>query len=220
MAQGFQGDNGDLGKRASQNRRADLRTVDRRDEDNRWPAEAPSADVARVVLKVDESITLKRTAGAAWLTAHGDAVPSLPVRPTHMELAVIIALAETYGAALYKDARHVFVLDFIADHGAVELVRRVMYGAQIEPDDSASGIAPENTRLADVLRDARVAFEFLCATWPEVFLAQTHAVLAGMGVRVRPPDADPMPPSASEGDAEDGKDDADEPDEGEAGGHG
>ncbi|WP_277182785.1 hypothetical protein [Caballeronia sp. BR00000012568055] len=43
-------------------------------------------------------------------------------------------------------------------------------------------------------------FEFLCATRPEVFLAQTHAVLAGLGVRVRPPEADLVPPLS---DAED-----------------
>ncbi|BBU33371.1 hypothetical protein BTHE68_71050 (plasmid) [Burkholderia sp. THE68] len=148
-----------------------------------------------------------------------------------MELAVVIALAETYGAALYQDARFVPVLDFIADDGAVPLVQRVMYGARIEHDDSASGIAHENTRLANVLRDARVAFEFLCATWPEVFLAQTHAVLADLGVHVRPPDADRMPPMGeghdvdtdADSDADPGDDDdddADEHDEGGEGGHG
>ncbi|MBC8641973.1 hypothetical protein IAG25_34680 [Caballeronia sp. EK] len=223
MAQGFAANdekNGDRARRGSPD--ADHRHDHdpNHDDSHRWPTEAPNAEVARVVLKVDEAITLKRTAAAAWLTAHHHAAPSLPIKPTRMELAVIIALAETFGAALYKDARFVPVLDCIADVGAVALVQRVMYGGRIENDDSASGIAHENTRLADVLRDARVAFEFLCATWPEVFLAQTHAVLAGMGVRVRPPDADPTPPSASESDADDDQGDDDEPDEGEEGEHG
>ncbi|WP_250518937.1 hypothetical protein [Caballeronia sp. ATUFL_M1_KS5A] len=78
-----------------------------------------------------------------------------------------------------------------------------------------------------MLRDARVAFEFLCATWPEVFLAETHAVLADLGVHVRPPDADRMPPMGgavdadTDADADPGdNDDADESDEGEEGGHG
>ncbi|GJH30909.1 hypothetical protein [Caballeronia novacaledonica] len=223
MAQGIGDDEGDFSEGGWPRQARDPR--DPRDaREGRWPDEAPSAEIARVVLKVDEAISLKRTAAAAWLTAHHHAAPSLPIKPTRMELAVIIALAETYGAALCKDARHVFVLDFIADHGAVALVQRVMYGARPDSDRRAdfdvTAHTAENARLTEVLRDARVAFAFLCATWPEVFLAQTHAVLAGMGVRVRPPDADPMPPSASEGDAEDGKDDADEPGEGEGGGHG
>jgi hypothetical protein len=110
-----------------------------------------------------------------------------------MELAVIIALAESYGALLHRESRFVSIIDFIADYGAVVLVQRVMYGAQPVTDFDVTAYAAENARLADAVRDARVAFEFLCATWPEVFLAQTHAVLAGLGVHVRPPDADPIP---------------------------
>ncbi|WP_250518936.1 hypothetical protein [Caballeronia sp. ATUFL_M1_KS5A] len=68
------------------------------DDSHRWPSEAPSVAVARVVLKVDAALTLKRTAAAAGLTAHHHAVPSLPrglpLRPTRMELAVVIALAD------------------------------------------------------------------------------------------------------------------------------
>ncbi|GJH13581.1 hypothetical protein CBA19CS11_32105 [Caballeronia novacaledonica] len=223
MAQGFQGGDEENGERARRGPHGADRYRDHdsnHDDSHRWPIDAPSVAVARVVLKVDGSITLKRAAATAWLTAHHHAAPALPIKPTRMELAVIIALAEPFGAALYKDARFVPVLDFIAEVGAVALVQRVMYGARIEHDDSASGIAHENTRLANVLRDARVAFEFLCATWPEVYLAQTHAVLAGIGVRVRPLDADPMSPSVSEGEAGDDEDDADDPDEGEEGGHG
>jgi hypothetical protein len=86
------------------------------------------------------------------------------------------------------------VIDFIADYGGVKFVQRVMYGARPVTDFDVTAYAAENARLADAVRDARVAFEFLCATWPEVFLAQTHAVLAGLGIRVRPPEADLVPP--------------------------
>jgi hypothetical protein len=204
VAQDFSGDSGDqddcgdIGGDGWPRRSGDPRDPrdprDLSDQSDRWPDEAPTPEVARVVLKVDQSITLKRTAAAAWLTAHGDAVPLLPVKPTRMELAVVIALAETYGAPLYKESRFVPVIDFIADYGAVVFVQRVMYGARPVTDFDVTAYAAENARLADAVRDARVAFEFLCATWPEVFLAQTHAVLAGLGIRVRPPEADLAPP--------------------------
>lgn len=94
MAQDFAPDDGGDGHR---NPRDDSR--DERDASHRWPAEAPSAAIAQVVLKLDDAITLKRRAAAAWLTAHGDVLPALPIKPSRMELAVFMALAETYGAA-------------------------------------------------------------------------------------------------------------------------
>ncbi|EEA03059.1 hypothetical protein BH160DRAFT_1586 [Burkholderia sp. H160] len=145
---------------------------------------------------------LKRTAAAAWLTARSHAVPARPVRPTGMELAVVIALAGTYGAALYGDARFVSVLDFIADYGAVALVQRVIAGARPETDFDVTTVATENGRLAEALREARVAFEFLCVTWLEVFLAETHALFEGLGVRIRTPDAHRVPPMSEGLDAE------------------
>jgi hypothetical protein len=206
VAQDFSGDSGDQDDFSRDNWPRGLRdprdprdSIDPNIPSDRWPDEMPSVEVAHVVLKVDESITLKRTAAAAWLTAHGDAVPSLPITPTRMELAILIALAETYGPMLYNEARFVPVIDFIADNGAVKFVQRVMYGARPVTDFDVTAYAAQNTRLADTVRDARVAFEFLCATWPEVFLAQTHAALAGIGVRVRPPDADLVPPSNDAG---------------------
>jgi hypothetical protein len=211
VAQEFQADEDDFERRAQGDRHE---PHDRRgsrgrrsqdhDDSNRWPIEAPSVELARVVLQIDKSVTLKRTAAAAWLTSHAEAVPSLPIRPTRMELAILIALAETYGARLYREACFLPAIDFIADYGAVLLVQRVMYGAQPASDTSTdfdvTAYAAENARLADLVRDARVAFEFLCATWPEVFLAQTHAVLAGIGVRVSPADTDAMPPLTDDDD--------------------
>lgn len=165
-----------------------------------WLSEAPTAAVAQVVLAVDEAITLKRRAAVAWLTAHGDALPLLPVRPSRLELAVVIALAETYGTALSSAPRYVPVLDFIADYGAVKLVQRVMYGARPESDNCAdfdvTAYAAENARLAELLREARTAFEFLCATWPEAFMAQASDALEQLGLpRLRAP----APPSVNDG---------------------
>jgi hypothetical protein len=130
------------------------------------------------------------------------------VKPSRLELAVVIALAETYGAALTKDARFVPVLDFIADYGAVKLVQRVMYGARPTTDFGVTAYAAENARLAELLREARVAFEFLCATWPEVFMAQASEALAQLGLprlRAPAPPAPPEPPLESEdGERDDG----------------
>ncbi|WP_235007779.1 hypothetical protein [Caballeronia humi] len=144
--------------------------------DERWFSEAPTAAVAQAVLSVDAAVTLKRRAAAAWLTAPGDAVPLLPVKPSRLELAVVIALAETFGTALSAAPRFVPVLDFIADYGAVKLVQRVMYGSPPESDNCAdfdvTAYAAENARLAELPREARTAFEFLCATWLEAFMAQ------------------------------------------------
>jgi hypothetical protein len=226
VAQGIQADEGENGGRRENRDRSPRHRHDH-DDSHRWPAEAPSVEIARVVVKVDGSITLKRAAATAWLTAQHHASPALPIKPTRMELAVVIALAETYGAALYREARFAPLIDFIADDGAVALVQRVMYGPRPETDFDVTARTTENTRLAEVLREARVAFEFLCATWPEVFLAETHAALSRIGVLVRPADHEPMPLSSNNRDEDDqqGRDDderdeRDERDEGEEGGDG
>jgi hypothetical protein len=148
----------------------------------RWPNEAPIAAVSRVVLAVDEAITLKRRAAAAWLTAHGEAVPLLPIKPSRLELAVVIALAETYEAALSSAPRYVPVIDFIADYGAVKLVQRVMYGARRATNFDVTAYAAESARLAELLRDARPAVEFLCASWPEVFMGPASEALEKLGL--------------------------------------
>ena len=174
-------------------------------ETERWPSEA----VARVALNVDEAITSKRRAAAAWLSSHGDAVPSLRVKPTRLELAVVIALARTLGAALAEEARFLPVLDFIADYGAVKRVQRVVYGPRPTTDFDDTAYAAENARLAELLREARPAFKLLCASWPEAFMAQASEALAPLGLpRLRAP----APPSMNHGSGNDepveGSDDA------------
>jgi hypothetical protein len=202
------GDRGETGRGRDRDDRDQLDHRDALNEFERWPNEAPTAAVARVVLALDEAITLKRRAAAAWLTAHGDAVPLLPIRPSRLELAVVIALAETYGAALSSAPRLVPVIDFIADYGAVKLVQRVMYGARPTTDFDVTAYAAENARLADLLRDARPAFEFLCASWPEVFMGQASEALDKLGLprlRAPAPPAPREPPLESEdGERDDG----------------
>ncbi|WP_053573033.1 hypothetical protein [Caballeronia cordobensis] len=147
----------------------------------RWPNGAPIAAVAGVVLALNDVITRRRRAAAAWLAARRQALPLLPIQPSRLELAVIIALAETYGDALAVATRFLPVIDFIVERGAVVLVQRVMYGARPDDghsDEPASPIAEENARLADQVREAKVAFEFLCATWPDVFMAHARAALS------------------------------------------
>ncbi|WP_250475078.1 hypothetical protein [Caballeronia sp. GAFFF1] len=123
-------------------------------------------------------------------------MPSLPVNPTRIELAVVVALAETFGSALAEEALFLPVIDFIADVGAVRLVQRVMYGARPITDFDDTAYAAENARLAELLREARPAFECLCATCPEVFMAQARDALAQLGLpRLRAP----APPSGNEG---------------------
>src|SRR5689334_22027649 len=85
-----------------------------------------------------------------------------------------------------------------------------MYGARPTTDFDVTACAAENARLAELLREARVAFEFLCATWPEVFLGQAHAAFARIGVRVRPPDAHPLPPQCDERAEDDARDEDEE----------
>jgi hypothetical protein len=48
------------------------------------------------------------------------------------------------------------------------------------------GDLPEDHGLAASLLDARIPFEILCGTWPDVFMEQAHAELQGF--RPRPPD--------------------------------
>jgi hypothetical protein len=129
-------------------------------------------EVARVVLALDEAVTLRRRAAAAWLTAHGEAMPLLPVRPSRIELAVLTALAQTYGPPLLEQPSFRPVLDCIAECGAVVLVQRVLFG-------EAWDERHDDVRLAARLLAARVPFETLCGTWPELFMAQAHAELQG-----------------------------------------
>jgi hypothetical protein len=135
-----------------------------------------------VVLQLDDAVTLWRRAASAALPelAAVPPLPPLPMRPSQIELAVLTALAQTYGPALAEDARFLPVLDFAAECGAVVLVQRVLWGEQFE-----------DVWLAAQLREARVAFEVLCGTWPEVFLSDAQAALVRLGMRLPGPNEPP-----------------------------
>jgi hypothetical protein len=123
------------------------------------------AEVARVTLELDRKVTRQRRAGAMHHLVEGRPL-LLPVKPTRIELAVFTALAQTYGPALLNHGDFTPVLDCIAASGAVVLVQRALWGER-----------PDDVRLAARLLDARIPFEILCGTWPEVFMAQAQAAL-------------------------------------------
>ncbi|SAL86238.1 hypothetical protein AWB67_07147 [Caballeronia terrestris] len=104
--------------------------------------------------------------------------------------------------AIVEDQRFLPVLDFIAACGAVVLVQRVLFG-------DVWGEPFEDLWLAKQLHDARLAFEILCGTWPEVFLGQANAALTALGLpTLTPPMFRDLPrsPCAGEGDDEGGHD--------------
>jgi len=131
------------------------------------------ARVARIVLALDRAITQRRRAGAMSHIVEGRPVP-LSVKPTRIELAILTALAQIYGSAVVNHPDFTSVVDNIAECGAVVLVQRVLWGER-----------PDDVRLAARLLDARIPFEILCGTWPEVFLAQAQAGLQEF--RPKPP---------------------------------
>jgi hypothetical protein len=136
-----------------------------------------SRDVAQFVLELDATITSWRQTTYA---PHPETNSQLPIRPTGIELAVLTSLAQCYGRAIVEDERFLPALDFVAEEGAVELVQRVLWGERCE-----------DLWLANQLCDARLPFEILCSTWPEVFLQESHEALSRLGL---PAVAAPRPP--------------------------
>ncbi|WP_250479926.1 MULTISPECIES: hypothetical protein [unclassified Caballeronia] len=126
------------------------------------------AEVAVSVMEFEELILLMRRAAAAWLTAHGEARPSLSLRPSSIERIVFTALAQVYGTVIVGEGEFAAIREHIAIYGAVNLVQRVMWGSH-----------PVDAWLATRLRAAHAHFEVLTQTWPEHFLTQAQAALAG-----------------------------------------
>ena len=159
-------------------------------------------ELAQFILELDATITAWRQATYATYATYASRLPDanapLPFRPSGIELAVLTSLAQTYGRAIVEDQRFLPVLDFIAEWGAVVLVQRVLWDEQFE-----------DLWLAKQLHDAHLAFEILCGTWPEVFMAQAHAALTAVGLpTLTPPMFRDLPraPCAGEGDDEGGHD--------------
>ncbi|SAL01308.1 hypothetical protein AWB80_08096 [Caballeronia pedi] len=115
------------------------------DDDDEAFESFPDPEVARIVLELDRTITLKRRAGALRQIVGGRPVP-LPVKPSHIELRVLTTLAQTYGPLLFgKDFEP--VLERVTECGAEAVVQGVLF-------EDAWANLPEDYGLAARLLDA------------------------------------------------------------------
>jgi hypothetical protein len=159
-----------------------------------------SQETARLVLQMDAAISAFRagqrsgvqgldsashSAGSfvtLVLPSNGNMPPSgtrptergVPRRPNQVELAVLTALADTYGAEMLTNSSLGYVLRLFAKYGGVVLVQRVLFG------ESAS-----DQQLSMMLTAARIALTQVSTIFPDVFFADANAVIVGF--RPRPP---------------------------------
>ncbi len=165
------------------------------------PAAPPDKDApldpvtARIVLRLDDAISAFRAGEGTGLHALDSASrlmgelmddeitsaaarrgerPRVPRRPDRVELAILTALADTYGNEILTNASLGYALRLVARHGGVALVQRVLWG------ESAS-----DAQLATMLGAARAAFTQIAFAFSDDLLAQANDVLAGF--RPRPP---------------------------------
>jgi hypothetical protein len=169
------------------------------------PPEAPSDKeapldpvTARIVLCLDDAISAFRAGERTGLHALDSASrlmgeltddattsaaarrgerPRVPRRPDRVELAILTALADTYGAEILSNASLGYALRLVARHGGVTFVQRLLWG------ESAS-----DAQLAVMLTATRAAFTQISLAFPDAFLAEANDVLAGF--RPRPPGND------------------------------
>jgi hypothetical protein len=157
-------------------------------------------ETARIVLRLDDAISAFRAGKATGIyaldsasrligdladdgvsqhAARANRHRKVPRRPDRVELAILTALADTYGAELLTNASLGYALRLVARHGGVAFVQRILWG------ESASDV-----QLATMLGATRAAFRQLSLAFPDVFLAEANDVLAGF--RPRPP-GEPTP---------------------------
>jgi hypothetical protein len=98
----------------------------------------------------------------------------VPRRPDRVELAILTALADTYGAEILHNASLGYALRLIARHGGVALVQRVLWG------ESASDL-----QLATMLGATRAAFTQITLAFSDDLMADAKDALDGF--RPRPP---------------------------------
>src|SRR5471030_1772226 len=159
-----------------------------------------SQETARLVLRMDAAISAFRAglrSGVQGLDAASHSASSfvtlvlpsngnmplsgtrptergVPRRPNQVELAVLTALADTYGAEMLTNSSLGYVLRLFAKYGGVVLVQRVLFG------ESAS-----DQQLSMMLTAARIALTQVSTIFPDVFFADANAVIVGF--RPRPP---------------------------------
>ena len=150
---------------------------------------------ARIVLRLDDAISAFRAGERTGLHALDSASrligeltddastraaarwgerPRVPRRPDRVELAILTALADTYGNEILTNASLGYALRLVARHGGVALVQRVLWG------ESASDV-----QLATMLGAARAAFTQIAFAFSHDLLAEANDVLSGF--RPRPP---------------------------------
>ena len=155
-------------------------------------------ETARIVLRLDDAISAFRAGeatgipaldsasrligdladdGASEHAARANGRRKVPRRPDRVELAILTALADTYGSEMLTNASLGYALRLVARHGGIALVQRVLWG------ESASDV-----QLATMLGATRAAFTQISLAFPDAFLAEANAVIAGfMPRRAGPP---------------------------------
>jgi hypothetical protein len=159
-----------------------------------------SQETARLVLRMDAGISAFRAGQSSGVQALDTAsqivsgAPNEPViggmpgtytfrverrvprRPNKAELAVLTALADTYGAEMLTNSSLGYVLRLFARRGGVVLAQRVLFG------ESAA-----DQPLSVMLTATRFALTQVSAIFVKEFFADANAVIEGY--RPRPPDA-------------------------------
>ena len=153
-------------------------------------------ETARIVLRLDDAISAFRAGEATGIraldsasrmigdladdvTARANGHRKVPRRPDRVELAILTALADTYGSELLTNASLGYALRLVARHGGIGFVQRILWG------ESAS-----DAQLAVMLTATRAALTQISLAFPDAFLAEANDVLAGF--RPRPP-GEPTP---------------------------
>jgi hypothetical protein len=131
-------------------------------------------ETARIVLRLDDAISAFRAGEATGIraldaasrligdladdvTARANGHRKVPRRPDRVELAMLTALADTYGSEILTNASLGYALRLVARHGGITLVQRVLWG------ESASDI-----QLATMLGATRAAFMQISLAFPDV----------------------------------------------------
>jgi hypothetical protein len=165
------------------------------------PAAPPDKDApldpptARIVLRLDNAISAFRAGEETGLRALDSArglstsltdeevmseaerragLKPIVRRPDRVELAILTALADTYGNKILTNASLGYTLRLVARHGGVALVQRVLWG------ESASDV-----QLATMLGATRAAFTQIAFSFSDDLLAEANGVLSGF--RPQPP---------------------------------
>ncbi|WP_089163976.1 hypothetical protein [Caballeronia sordidicola] len=152
-------------------------------------------ETARIVLRLDDAISAFRAGEATGIhaldsasrligdladdgvsqhAARANGRRKVPRRPDRVELAILTALADTFGSEMLTNASLGYALRLVARHGGIALVQRVLWG------ESASDV-----QLATMLGATRAAFTQITLAFPDAFLAEANDVIAWF--RPRPP---------------------------------